>query len=478
MLPLVQMHHMVHPSNFDAIPSHLAHHVGHVRQQIPGLPGQRYLPIRTSVPIRPDHCQQNPTNFPLRLLGESEHQLRRKTPNGTVDAGFDGTPAQPFIGPPALKHVILSGPATVDRSGRHPGISFAAARNDQRAASRSHLGHKRLLNQPESLLGYPPPTDLSSPCFPLQAVESHIDPESPSSISQRTEQGSFSFSSTHLPNEHIRAGYSACLPPNDLVPRQLASSPFYVSPTFLPSWSQQTGYLRTGPGSAAPLIPSGLGPGGVERHAGFHLASDHGAESSSQAQGSAGSILGHPCPVLDFREKMLLSAHQAYVDLLAHHHHTRRPQQLASSNQNGVVAKSHVFPKPPIRLSRISWQPSTPQSIPVAGYPMHHVSQPLVQSAISNLWQDPARSSFDSRHPWHPSVGAEHSVQRPFVPYNTQSCPTSRAKASLERLTQLCEQGGWQWTEGLVLAGCLQFGLDQFELALDWFTRAAALDAR
>ncbi|SPN98857.1 uncharacterized protein DNG_01898 [Cephalotrichum gorgonifer] len=39
--------------------------------------------------------------------GQSEHALRRKTPSGTIDAGYDGSPAQLISGPPPFKQVIL-----------------------------------------------------------------------------------------------------------------------------------------------------------------------------------------------------------------------------------------------------------------------------------------------------------------------------------------------------------------------------------
>lgn len=37
----------------------------------------------------------------------AEHMLRRKTPNGTLAAGYDGTPVQWASKAPALKHVLL-----------------------------------------------------------------------------------------------------------------------------------------------------------------------------------------------------------------------------------------------------------------------------------------------------------------------------------------------------------------------------------
>src|SRR5215471_13264849 len=38
----------------------------------------------------------------------AEHTLRRKTPNGTLAAGYDGTPGDRSIQPPAAKHLLVS----------------------------------------------------------------------------------------------------------------------------------------------------------------------------------------------------------------------------------------------------------------------------------------------------------------------------------------------------------------------------------
>lgn len=45
--------------------------------------------------------QPRPTNT-------GEHTLRRKTPNGTLAAGYDGTPGDRAVQPPASKHILVS----------------------------------------------------------------------------------------------------------------------------------------------------------------------------------------------------------------------------------------------------------------------------------------------------------------------------------------------------------------------------------
>ncbi|KAG7288784.1 hypothetical protein NEMBOFW57_005142 [Staphylotrichum longicolle] len=54
--------------------------------------------------------------------------------------------------------------------------------------------------------------------------------------------------------------------------------------------------------------------------------------------------------------------------------------------------------------------------------------------------------------------------------------PVLSAKASLEMLANLCEQSGWKWVEGMLLGGCLYYGLERYEEALEWFKRIVSLD--
>ncbi|KAM0218596.1 hypothetical protein ACHAPQ_005618 [Fusarium lateritium] len=44
-------------------------------------------------------------------------------------------------------------------------------------------------------------------------------------------------------------------------------------------------------------------------------------------------------------------------------------------------------------------------------------------------------------------------------------------------LGNLCEQSSWSWTDGIMLGGCLNYGLEQYQEALEWFSRITALDS-
>ncbi|CAI0653463.1 unnamed protein product [Colletotrichum noveboracense] len=58
-----------------------------------------------------------------------------------------------------------------------------------------------------------------------------------------------------------------------------------------------------------------------------------------------------------------------------------------------------------------------------------------------------------------------------------RNSPLANAKSSLEILTHLCEQSGWKWIDGVLLGGCLHYGLEHFEEAMEWFNRIISLDS-
>jgi hypothetical protein len=53
-----------------------------------------------------------------------------------------------------------------------------------------------------------------------------------------------------------------------------------------------------------------------------------------------------------------------------------------------------------------------------------------------------------------------------------------KATEALEILTNLCEQSGWSWIDGMLLGGCLAYGLEEYHKALDWYSKIILLDSK
>jgi hypothetical protein len=88
-------------------------------------------------------------------------------------------------------------------------------------------------------------------------------------------------------------------------------------------------------------------------------------------------------------------------------------------------------------------------------------SHGLTNTAYYHLFPDSSRVGT--------SDGSQHFAAK---------SPLADARAALDVLHNLCEQSGWLWIDGMLLGGCLHYGLERYELALEWFLRVIALDDR
>jgi hypothetical protein len=51
------------------------------------------------------------------------------------------------------------------------------------------------------------------------------------------------------------------------------------------------------------------------------------------------------------------------------------------------------------------------------------------------------------------------------------------AASSLELLSHLCMESGWEWIDGMLLGGCLAYGLGDYNKAMRWYSRIIARDS-
>jgi hypothetical protein len=207
-----------------------------------------------------------------------------------------------------------------------------------------------------------------------------------------------------------------------------------------------------------------------------------------------------------FKEKAMLQAHRSYVDLLAYLQATRKLHYSKPGSTTYPSSKLLVYPKPPKPTLKEPHQfdtnaCSTPGNVinhDTSNNHHHHHHHPHTQYQTSEFNRLSINPS--GRHPkdGFPEVnnngfaGIErlqtftvNSVTGQAFP-NAPSNPTlpgntsvyDNARASLQLIQSLCEQSDWKWVEGLLLAGCLQYGLEQYDDALKSFCRITALDAR
>ncbi|KAF6816312.1 glycosyltransferase family 41 protein (tetratricopeptide) [Colletotrichum musicola] len=526
MLPLVQMHHMVQqPLNFDPLQSFPQ------QQSHPHRQSQHYSPYPHAYDRRPDHPAEfavipvpdskTPRFFPIRtsyptqatsrrsatasaVTGHAvpqyhdmpENQLRRKTPNGTIDAGYDGSAIHLASGPPPLKQMILpAAPTAHDQSRRFKFTPGSQIRVPQpilrdRATEKLNtsptyqawfhgldLSHQTRLST-DSPVSFPTPSQHG-----LNASNVSSLLGSPlQSCPRSTTLNASSFFQGALPTDSATAalpsGPSQSTNSRYLVPNQ---GPTYVGPPNYHTPSPSVYDYRL-----SNIATQLLRPSAHYAFPDFYGYQTHASSFVQPTQFNFEALTLEPsqtCGVRNitdegFKERILAVAHKSYMDLLAHLHHGRKTQQLRPGSALSTTSRMVIYPKPPK-------QPVVPVTtyhdhrIPVAGAQFHSTPSNMFVEASSSQTPLPVQpfawdgGITDSRDGSLLGRGAPAL----FLNHPGASSPPANAKKSLEVLATLCEQSGWKWVDGVLLGGCLHYGLEHFEEALEWFRRIISLNA-
>lgn len=467
MFPLLQMppHAATPPSsNLDVFapfpnngsPSIPSHHPRDV-----SLTYQRSFPIRTSQPQRRPPASADSSQY----KPHPDYHLRRKTPNGTLDAGYDGSPTPLSHGPPPLKHLVLPRSATST-------AFVATASPAPPIQSRDLVGGYDQSSSPSHIDDDSRPFYAGSVPWPVDNIIPHPGafPTNPPSFLPLHQQptayldASGMFPSPHQPllraNEYnVRA---FCPPPvvmNDALP--FGQIPMHPIPS---PWNhgtpirplQQT--VTQLPHRHVPeYVHRASFNGSIERDAPFnqprsaHTNFENPGYDMRSAHRPQNSRYG---PQHGFREKVLFQAHRSYMDLINYLQTSKRSHNAKSSSGIGASAKLSVYPKPPRpSLKTIdAGERGMLAGFPESGHiPTYHLGSHTASHSLGSF-----NNSFS---------GAKISI-------------FAMAKSSLDMLNSLCEQSGWNWVDGMLLGGCLHYGMEQYEEALEWFSRIITLDSR
>ena len=202
-----------------------------------------------------------------------------------------------------------------------------------------------------------------------------------------------------------------------------------------------------------------------------------------------------------FKTRVLIWAHRIYVNLIQH---SRRQSQAKSSGE-----KAHsIFPRPPRQSYSNPRNHSILQSQRQANTGRFKSSSSLDDNLETSAarfeskadfpeWSNTShRSSFHEKHdrglrlhqPSQQQPMDGSNDPSPALTYSVNnSAPTTpllispqhaiiEAQRALEILDSLCQESNWQWVDGVLLGGCLAYGLEQFQSALQWYERVLACD--
>ena len=531
---------------------------------------------------------------PVSRISASEHMLRRKTPNGTLAAGYDGTSVEWTKRPHAIKHVLMPAPA----SGDHTASDFASC---------TPLENYTALNR------------SANPAKVDELKNWKWDTETPLDEENATKRWAHTISEP--------AGIDSMLNQTPLSQRHYQPAGLHQVPTVLqPAWPPCVGPTASdeqgpyGPywpnGSFIPYRPAAVRdmrflsrPDGQtridtkQRHQDHHdplrdqlgekrvnksyLRQDHspilnqkytsnkgedlttsqelyslqnqvqalehirrGTEQVQLAplayRGKTSSSTGQvfqrsnvpwsPAPTssimntsqqefpigngMQSKENVLIWAHQIYVQLLASLHQSRKHSHGKLQSADRHTSQTCIYPKPPGQpfsaprdmnyIGRSDYDSRDVREAKEDNFSLHHTSTESATRGL-NIQSDDINNSTQSRleviplqcepgsrgawqsGQWQTLTGHSSSTGHrsadfsgrpspqtspPFISSIRTNSPTVDAVAALDILTRLCQESHWRWTDGLLLGGCLAYGLADYDKALQWYSKVLACDSK
>ncbi|KAK0652897.1 glycosyltransferase family 41 protein [Cercophora newfieldiana] len=521
MLPLIQTHQPVQqpldslgglPGHGHGKPDYIFHY--HRSRQAPTTHHTNSTPrtfaIRTS--------QQQPpslhriTTTLTRAHGHdhaAEHSLRRKTPSGTIDNGYDGSHL--VSGPPPLKQMALPASsdifpiAVVDRT---PGLSLSNFPRPPHMGGWPYTatGQVPKMNHGMDPAGAAPTTSRVWGLGPLAGLR---DPGSADRASQMVLMHNYQAASglhgvmgagyqqplaspAFAPGGYAQSGpwgganlsgFAAIPLANGYTPQNAV-----VDSAFMPTqatihhgFPNGSGIGQAHPfGPPLPSRPIDDGFGRYGGHSGQHTPVHRLQALTLNPPG--GHPKSEPASPAQFKERALQHAHKAYNDLLVYLSHSKKVHHGRTGSSSRPTNKMVVYPKPPKTFT--GSESSTKAQPPPYAETTPSYSQHLAQKEAA------ARAAGFGGHPHgralaaNPTIAAEiisnanagylNKPHRGFPEIG--GSPLLNARSSLEMLTNLCELGGWKWVDGMLLGGCLHYGLERYEEALEWFKRIVGLE--
>ena len=256
--------------------------------------------------------------------------------------------------------------------------------------------------------------------------------------------------------------------------------------------SQQEQSIQTSPPGNLPLaFDAKMALGGERLGDGFaNDAREDGTRSSAfdwhPSQG--------PGRRVDFKERVLGEAHGIYRCLLVVLERNRREQYLAGAQAAVPPSRVLLSKRPYPSWTNTAHSGCHPAELhaasestkPLPGrlsLPLENEGGKYPQGASSRFCMA-GEQSHSSRRLRNPRlVSRSLQGQASYVPnqliqdHQLSNQPAIAASSALETLSRLSQESHWQWIDGMLLSGCLAFGLGDYLQATRWFSRVLERDA-
>ena len=364
-------------------------------------------PTTFAFPVRQKRSQSTTSNHLLNDL-VTEHTLRRKTPNGTLAAGYDATPVDRVGQGPAAKHVVVSSLPGTSTSQHGPtffagqDLSTSTNRIDSMFAYHSDGPYRQEYVTDKSGHGYQTESSFAARKAPHQhpSMDSVLDQTLPMQVPSLYLQPGSNIPTVHPGNFQHYAPPTASIgsevygpywPDGAFIPYRpapirdprfvshvgpafhpRASHEFHSNTPFQPHRLSSDQYRQIGAGYTPPvneishILPSPYGVhyssvGGAGEHmVNLPYPSQQYQDSNTRTETGTNLHWNFSRPLdsrqmkaakqsgnAQFKDRIFEWAHAVYVDLLASIQRKQRSNPLKPDGQGRRSSKPSIYPKPP-----------------------------------------------------------------------------------------------------------------------------------
>lgn len=375
--------------------------------------------------------------LPLELSEEPEQQLRRKTPGGTLDAGYNATTGRLDGRKPPLKQLAV--PATVDYTYYMHAVQHGHSNPPHSTPDASWQTPSIFAN---------PPFNINHTLWTNNATDHNgatvfQSPYQPVIRAHEANLGAFCPPPPHNAFGQIRHPWHPELSTRPMYTGDPwginVGADTYHAASAVDAWHERTHW---------PLLPTPTS----------------GLANGFQLQHMQAETLSRTRHQDDFKEMTLTQGYSRYTALLEH---------VQSSGALGMRDLQHrsfrhlVFPKPP-KAKRASLTSKD--------------SDYNVNLSHSSSAEHPTQFHTPMAAQFHQNNHGFNTSQHVFGSPYTTSIDTSLIfiqdiQNSIEILAVLCNQSTWTWMEGMLLLGCLHHAVEKFDEAIVWFSRVLSVDS-
>ncbi|CAZ85188.1 unnamed protein product [Tuber melanosporum] len=526
----ILMSKLLHPSNPNAPnPHYFQHHQPNLQhpsisQGLPTRPMYRAQPFSAAVPTPSQHTYQ-------------ENLLRRKTPSGTLPAAYDAAPME-WSRP--TKHILLPTPQSNSPQvhsdpqltrhlswdnnvgqGVRPWDGGGELRSADMIVGGGNIAPTMWVTQPSGQASLDDNLDPYVRQFLLQqnqmvppisdniyiggrpcGFQPFYNPITAPTASCEDFNSLMSCGNYNpVPRDSNWYGHYGAWGNGNTTPTQLPQAPvYYVNSVYTPSPHQTNGALLW-TSQQLPAIDSvsvsTFPP---------HITSPYPLNSPLvntpevqlqhlQLDGPSSNPAHHDTTNPQFRDKILTWAHGVYVDLLAALQAQQRQPEGNSpeANRSRTQLKVRLFPRPPLQSQMDNWRSNNARTqqlfsapSPMPDNPSEHSTHGIWSSGEQAYEKKQPRDCYSagSLHPASSGIGNNAAHMLNITPLGglgsvinqRPSLATASAMAALDMLNELCAGSNWVWLDGMLLGGCLAYGLGDLNRAIDWYSKILEVD--